>query len=376
MTPAPTTALVLSGGGARGAYEAGVVAGLIDVLGTVRFDLLAGTSVGAINAAYLASCAERPDLGIEQLVALWEGLSLRRHLRLEPHPARSRALLDVRPFEAIVRREVDWAGLARSIDGGALKGLFVAALEVASGRTAMFADLSPDTHWHPSRDPQRFPVRERITSEHVLASAAIPAVFPPRRVGGGVFYDGSLRFNTPIAPVLRAGADRLVVVSPLFHGHRLAPAVPPDELDVLFLAGKMLHAVLLDPFDYDLAVLERFNELIATLDLSLSPEERARFDARVAALRGVPYRTVGSLVLSPSRDLGAMALDYVSHRRRKFLRQGLGGWLVGASGRRLAASGTDLVSYLLFDGGFTRQLIALGRADVAARADEVRAFFR
>jgi len=371
-----TTALVLSGGGARGAYEAGVIAGLVDVLGEVAIDLFAGTSVGAINAAYLASHAHRGDLGVDKLVALWEGLSLREHLRPARRPWVSQGVLDVRPFERIVRREVDWGSLSRSLDGGQLRGLFIAALEVATGRTALFADLAPQTRWTPTRDPQRVAVQERITSEHVLASAAIPGIFPPRRVGGGVFYDGSLRFNTPIAPVLRAGADRLVVVSPLYHGtrHALSPTAPED-LDVLFLAGKMLHAVLLDPFDYDLQVLERFNALIAVLDVELGPQERARFDARVAALRGVPYRTIDALVLSPSRDLGAIALEYVRTHRRRFLRQGLGGWALALSGRRLAESGTDLASYLLFDGGFTSQLVALGRHDVRARADEVQAFF-
>ena len=114
MARSSPIALVLSGGGARGAYEAGVVAGLVEVLGAPRFDLMAGTSVGAINASYLASHAHRDDLGIDHLVTLWGGLGLRSHLRLARHPLQQHALLDVRPFEAIVRGEVREEGHRRS----------------------------------------------------------------------------------------------------------------------------------------------------------------------------------------------------------------------------------------------------------------------
>ena len=143
------------------------------------------------------------------------------------------------------------------------------------------------------------------------------------------------------------------------------------DLDALFPAGKLFHAVLLDPFSYDLQVLERFNDLLALLDDTLTLEERAR----CIETRGATYRHVDAMVFSPSKDLGRMALDFLRTHRRSLLRQGLGGLLIALSARRLEASETDLVSYLLFDGRFTDQLIALGRRDVAARADEVRAFF-
>lgn len=372
MRQAP--ALVLSGGGARGAYEAGVIAGLVDVLGQVRFSLVAGTSVGAINAAFLAGHAHRPDLEIHRLLELWRGLGLRTHLR----PARlrdRRSFLDVRPFERLIRDSVDWSRLRRNLERGHLDGFFVAALEVDTGRTAVFADLAEHAKWHPSRDPQRVPVRTRIGPEHVLASAAIPGVFPARRVGRGLYYDGGLRFNTPISPVLRTGAERLVVVSPL---HPVADEPVHREaadLDPLFLAGKLFHAVLLDPFSYDLQVLERFNELLSVLDDTLTDEERAVFDARCIETRGAPYRHVDAMVFKPSKDLGQLAIEFLLRHRRSVVRQGLSGFLLGAAAPRIQASGTDLISYVLFDGRFTDELIALGRRDVAARADEVRAFF-
>jgi NTE family protein len=369
------TALVLSGGGARGAYEAGVMAGLVDVLEHVHFDLFAGTSVGAINATYLASHAHLPDLGVGDLLHLWTDLSPRTHLRPERHPLRRRAFLDVRPFEDVVQQGVAWDHLARNLDSGRIEGLFVAALDVETGRTAVFADLAPNANFRPSHDPRRMALRERIGPDHVLASAAIPGVFPPRAVGDSVYYDGGLRFNTPMAPVLRAGAKRLVVVSPLHAASAGEPTISPDQLDPFFLAGKMLHAVLLDPFAYDLQVLDRFNQLLEVLDKTMDQEERRHFDETCIELRGSPYRTVDALVLSPSEDLGHMGIAHLLEHRRRFARQGLGGLVMALLGGRLARSGTDLASYLLFDGVFTAKLVALGRADVAARADEVRAFF-
>ncbi|MCA9569656.1 MAG: patatin-like phospholipase family protein [Myxococcales bacterium] len=371
-----STALVLSGGGARGAYEAGVVAGLVDVRGRVAFDVFAGASVGAINATFLASWSHRPDLAAHELVRLWEQLRIGSYLRPARRPRSTRSVVDVRPFERVVQEGVSWPDLRRNLDAGALHALFIAALDVDTGRTTVFGDIGHTGHWSPSRDPRRHPVRAQVTWEHVLASAAIPAVFPPRRVRSKLYYDGGLRFNTPISPTLRAGADRLVVVSPL---HRdLHPAVPSKEVEdvrPLFLAGKMLHAVLLDPFAYDLDVLARFNGLIDVLDATMAADERAAFDARCVELRGAPYRRIDTLVFSPSRDLGAMGLDFLRYHRRKLFREGLGGVLLAAAAPALVRSETDLASYLLFDGRYTTELIELGRRDVQARADEVRAFF-
>ena len=369
-----STALVLSGGGARGAYEAGVVAGLVDVLGRVPLDLIAGTSVGAINAAYLAGNAHRPDLGIDRLLALWTSISLRTHLRPNRRLIQARSLIDVRPFEKLIVDGVDWSVLHENITEGRLGGLFIAALQVDTGRTAVFADLGQHRVWTPSRDPRRMAVPTRIRPEHILASAAIPGVFPPRRVGEGYYFDGGLRFNTPLAPVLRSGADKVVVVSPLHAG---APAVHREqaELDALFLLGKMFHAVLLDPFAYDLEVMDRFNKLMALLDETLDSDARAQFDAQCIATRGAPYRRIDSIVFSPSRDIGRMALEFLIRNRRSLARNGLGGLLLAATAVRLYHSATDLVSYVLFDGRFTAELIELGRTDVIDRADEVRAFF-
>lgn len=378
------TALVLSGGGARGAYEAGVVQGIVEVLGRAPaepgpFQLFAGTSVGAINATYLAAQAHRGDLAVEHLISLWTSLSVGRHLRLAPWPFSHRALLDVGPIEALIRDGTDWEGLRRNVDTGVVKGLMIAALHVDDGLTTLFVDLAPGWRFVPSRDPRRTAVHQPITHAHVLASAAIPGVFPPKEIDGRLYFDGGLRFNTPMSPAIRAGADRLVVVSPLYQGAaRQAPEVQiPAEVgpDALFLAGKMLNAVLLDPFTYDLQVLKRFNTLLEICREVLPSEDLRRLDDAVRTLRGVPYRPLRTLVIAPSEDLGAIAVDHLHTHRRGYLREGWGGWLLTAAARRLERSGTDLLSYLLFDGAFTEHLAAVGRRDALARASEIEAFF-
>ncbi|MCA9543298.1 MAG: patatin-like phospholipase family protein, partial [Myxococcales bacterium] len=183
------------------------------------------------------------------------------------------------------------------------------------------------------------------------------------------------RFNTPIAPCIRAGADRLVVVSLLQPGVNSHPvAAEMAYPNPLFLLGKVLNALLLDPVTYDLQVLQRFNRLVRVLDDALTPVERAKVDAEMTQSRGLPYRELPTLVFRPSVDLGELAGQHLAEHRPPEM-----GWL----GRRLLERASrpsatwedDLASYVLFDGAFARALIDLGRADMFARADEVRAFY-
>jgi NTE family protein len=383
----PNTALVLSGGGSRGAYEVGVLLGLAEVLGLraeqpAPFDIFAGTSVGAINSTFLASHAERGDMGVHGLVDLWRNLDLARHARLDLAAFRSRALLQVAPIEALVRDSIDWTALHRQTAAGALRSVVLATLHVGSGRTVMFAQVAPGVDFRPSRDPRRMAINTTLTANHVLASAAIPGVFPPRRIDRSLYYDGSMRFNTPLAPAIRSGAERVLVVSPL-HEEASGPAREPDALhadeghapSTIFLLGKMLNALLLDPLAYDIQVLERFNGLIGILDAEADPETRRRFDEATVALRGAAYRSVDALVIRPSADIGALGAAYLQAHRRRLAMHSAAGLMLAALATRSRQSASDLMSYLLFDGGFAEQLIALGRADAHAKAEGIRAFF-
>lgn len=433
------TGLVLSGGGARGAYEVGVMTGVVEVLGPENlghapFDVFCGTSVGAINAAWLAAHADRDDMAAHRLAEHWRQLSIRESMRFHnlpltlhtllrrrrPRPGAQGSVLgpslvDASALELLVRDAIPWNRLHRNISQGVLKSLVVTALDIASGVTTLFVQQADNQIFVPTADPRRRYCSAVIGADHVLASAAIPLVFPARRVGQRYYCDGGLRFHTPIATAIRAGADRIMVVSVLFSGqspakpcgdataapHKTAThntvtapqsaeaaaeaiagaiaapdasAIEPDS-DVyphpLFLLGKVFNALLLDPVEYDIQILERFNNLIKAMERELSHEGRAHVDEAVRNSRGIPYRPIEALVFQPSQDLGALAMEYTQTLPKRQLNS----WLM----RRIADLGesweADLLSFLLLDGGFASVLIDLGRRDVLDRAEEVRTFF-
>lgn len=401
-------ALVLSGGGVRGAYEVGVVAGILDALGPryrSPFRIFAGTSVGAINSAFLAANAHRSDLGVDRLRELWN-LDISKFLSVEPlglfetprsvsdkvlrffgkTPAErgiGRSLLNARPLEQLVKGGIDFAQLHQNVDNGEFSALAIAALEIGSGRTTIFVEHSADTVFRASVDPRRVPRSERITADHVLGSCALPLMYPARRIGANYFVDGGIRFNTPIAPAIRAGADRVVVIAP-----SSPPATPPsdsvlsggsdrtqDYPSLPFLIGKLLNALLLDPLTYDLKVLERFNSLFDVLDKTLEPHVIAQVQELLLDTRGASYRKINSLVFRPSRDLSEMAALYVANELEGSSLGPGTRWLLGKASRTRVAAGSDLASYLLFDGKFIGRLIDLGYKDALRRADEIREFF-
>ena len=399
--PRPNTGIVLSGGGARGAYEAGVVAGLMEVLRPTRapFDILSGTSVGALNAAYLAAHAHLPDMNAPGLVSQWQALELNRHLKLDmrgvlgfkrewtfgaarsgiEHRTRQqragRSMLSAEAIEHLAYQVVPWASLHDNLTSGKIQALVIAALHIATGRTALFAELAPSAHFAASSDSRRTPVVGQIGPEHVLASAAIPLMFPARAVGGEFYCDGGVRFNTPIAPAIRAGADRLVVIS-LLSEDNIAPDIAETGRieayhNPLFLVGKILNALLLDPLRYDLQVLERFNALLKTLEETLEPQELERVQQVIRKSRGTQYRRVRTLVFSPSQDIGYLARQ----RANEIQSSRFSSWFLARTATLGSLWESDLLSFILFDAEFAAQLARLGRDDVVTRASEVREFF-
>ena len=265
-----------------------------------------------------------------------------------------------------------------NIRRGAAKALVVAALEISTGRTTMFAELAEGMELRRSRDPRRVVRHAAITARHVLASAAIPLLFPARRIGRFYYCDGGVRFNTPIAPAIRCGAKRLVVVTLL---HPRASYAEEDSAQAeanvhaypspIFLLGKVLNALLLDPVRYDLSVLEGLNSLIGTLEQTLDPDELERVRSVIAETRGQPYERIETLVFRPSADIGRMAHDHAKRVEPGTLSSMLVSRLAGL-GADLEA---DLLSFVLFDGEFASALIELGRKDAHARAAEIEAFF-
>jgi NTE family protein len=400
--------IVLSGGGMRGAYEAGVVAGVMEALGRksagpAPFRVMSGTSVGAINAAYLAANAHQGDHGVARLLDLWRTLKVERHARLNllglmrwprrvaelfragtPGVLPGSSLLDTSELERLVASAIDFQSLRDNVSAGRVNALLIAALHVVSGRTTVFAEVAPGAHFAPSKSGIRIARVEPITIDHVLASAAIPLLFPTRRVGERFYCDGGLRFNTPIAPAIRAGADPLLVIS---VSHRVTEAEMREqqreidaaegmELGPMFLVGKLLDALLLDPVKHDLTVLARLNDLVEVLENTLSPEEYERVQQVLIATRGDGYRRIRTLVFTPSKDIGRVAGDYL--RTSLPTKSGLNPLLerlLARAAREGMSQEADWASYLLFDGGFAETLIDLGRSDALARRDEIQAMF-
>jgi len=401
-------ALVLSGGGARGAYEAGVLSYLFGDLASrmnrkVRFDIVTGTSVGAVHACYIAGSQELAEAA-ERLASLWRSLSLERvfpvgtadlfrvpwrllgfgsaGVPLPPTadgiPSRLPGLFDTGWLESIVLRNIPWQGLRDNIAQGRLEALAIAATEIATGRSVVFIDNRSRRVSSWSRD--RFVIARpaEIGPGHALASAAIPLVFPAIQIDGAFYYDGALRLNTPLAPALRLGADRVLVIS---LRHEVSPAEEDrrarrqaDYSSATYLLGKALNALMLDRVEADLDRLRLFNAILESGIETYGEDFLTRINEAIVAERGAPYRIVNHFVLRPSRDLGELAAECLGHQRES---RGLRDWL-SRNIVRHAGRGTpgeaDLVSYLFFDRCYADHLIALGRRDAEQAADALAAF--
>lgn len=375
----------------------GVVGAILDVLNRAGqlehapFRVSCGTSVGAIHAAWLTAHCHRPDLAIGEVEKVWTELKLRRFLKVDPigllgpsilrargrkmragdDSIVGRAALDPTALNDLIRARVPWSQLRDNIDAGRMRALVISALHVRSGRTTLFADLAPGVRFPETKDARRVTVPAQIGAKHVLASAALPVLFPPREIDGAYYCDGGVRFNTPIAPALRAGANRLLVI-PLLSGE-LPQSSPMRERSpsLLFLLGKLLNTLVLDPVNHDLSILERINRMVRTMESVLDADQLRAVREVLSQTRGMPYRPVETLVFRPSKDIGSLAREYASQLTP---RDGPG-WLLGRMDRLGSAWATDLLSFVLFDGDFARELIQLGRHDVERRADEVLAFF-
>ncbi len=384
-------AVILSGGGARGAYEVGVLSYVLDSFARIRgaaprFDILCGTSVGAINACFLAAHLSDPTVGIRRLVDLWTEIELARVLGFNMRQAFSlpRVLLgggadasgifDVTPMTHLIEREIPWRAIARTLRHGHLSALSVSATEVTSGRTVTFMQTGPDGTL-PSTAPPRTVIRgAHIGPLHALASAAIPLLFPPVRIGRELYMDGGVRQNTPIAPALRLGATHVFAVGLSREAHGVdtggADQKPPGAAMVL---GKVLNAFLLDHIQSDYEVLTRVNRMIQDGEACYGAEFLPRVNSQVQARGDLPYRSVHSLVVRPSEDIGRLA---AIHMKKGQFR---GGSTLTRKILALADVGeapeSDLASYLLFDGAFAQKLIDLGRADAEARRHELTEFF-
>ena len=385
-----TTGLVLTGGGARAAYQVGVLKALAQLRresGHVRgnpFPVITGTSAGAINAAALACRADDFDGAVAGLCEVWENFHAEQVYRADSigvirtgarwltmmsigwviarwRRARPRSLLDNTPLAELLAGWVRTGRIEQLMEQGHLQGLAVTASSYGSGLHVTFYEALKDiVPWTRS---QRIAVRDTITVPHLLASSAIPFVFPATalEIDGRteVFGDGSMRQAAPISPAVHLGAKRILVVGAGRMHEPPGPRAGSSEYPNLAqIAGHALSNIFLDALAVDVERLQRIN---ATLKL-LTPE----------ALAATSLRPIEVLVIAPSQrldDLAAAHLGSLPAPVRALLRG------VGVSGRGQDARGAALASYLLFEAPYTSALVALGVADTLARRDEVLAFF-
>ena len=398
----PKIGIVLSGGGSRGAYEAGIIhylrTDLAKRLGRhVPIDIVTGTSVGAINAAFMAATMADPDQQAQLITSAWRSLRIEELISLRsvdvfraaklmlggdpppPPPGSFRygGLLDTSGLERFVIRVIPWRGIDRSLREKHLQALSVSATHVGTGHTVVFLSSAEPVPREWSRDPFVRHRAARIGPRHVLASAAIPLLFPAVKIGDEYFTDGGLRQNTPMSPAIRLGADRMLLVS-LRHVGREPKIIQKERVEAypkpLFILGKALNALLLDHTEYDLARMQRINLILEAGHASFGDKFEDMMNHELVRLRGAPLRRIQAVHIRPSEDIGTLAAEFVAAGKVKvngLIAKRLISRLAGGE----AAHESDLLSYLLFDGDYCAQLIELGRHDAAKKEDELAALF-
>ncbi len=375
--------LVLMGGGARTAYQAGALQAIGQLLGrqststapSFPFQILTGTSAGALNATFLASKAMDGLRGLDELARFWGELRSEAVYQLPQTPLakvsrwatamglvlsakQSACVMDSLPLVNTLHSAIALDRIDTALQTGALQALAVTASSYSSGVHWTFCQTR-DGQLIPWSRPGRRAEQQPITIEHLMASSAIPFIFPstPLWVDGGMEYfgDGSMRQLSPLSSAVHLGADRILAIG-VGQPQRAGLGTPPQSNtrpSLGTIAGHAMASVFHDTLEADIAQVQRINQSLGMLPESVRAE--------------LPFWSVQVLALQPSASLDALAQEHAPAMPKPILRvlEGLGA---------LRGSGAGLASYLLFEPGFTQALMALGHADVQARADEILTF--
>ncbi len=366
-------ALVLSGGGARAAYQVGVLTALAERLPDLEFPILTGVSAGAINTVYLAAHPGPLAAAVKGLQAQWHALTSEHVFRARyasllrftaawafstllgrrTGPTQVRGLLDTQPLREFLSATIDVRGIQANIDAGRLRAVALSARSITSGQSVSFVHGGADTPtWARA---QRKSSLGPLTFEHVMASAAIPLLFPAVQLGSEFYCDGSVGQGAPLSPAIHLGARAAFVIG-MKNRRRAQPAVTmktgyPSAAEV---AGLLLDTIFQDQLEADADRLARVNRLLAALPLETPAPDG--------------LRPVDLLMLRPRYDLASLARGHTAALPRQVRRivEAMGGEREGAA---------DFLSYLLFEPPFTSQLMELGYEDLGAQWAVIEPFF-
>ncbi|OLF52517.1 patatin-like phospholipase family protein [Pseudomonas chlororaphis] len=380
MSPAePVTGLILSGGGARAAYQVGVLAAIAELLpagASNPFPVIVGTSAGAINAVSLASGALDFTAAIERLTAFWQGFRSHQVIRSDwPGVIRQAsrfvghsllglgaqvpvALLNSSPLRHLLNEKLQLSGIRQSIAQKHLKAVAVTAFGYESGQAVTFYQGGGTIDaWLRHR---RIGLPTELTVEHLLASSAIPLLFAPVKIDQQFFGDGAVRQSAPISPALHLGASRVLVVGVSGNPRGVDPQAPlqrtytGQQPTLAQIGGHMLNSTFIDSLESDIELLQRLNQFSHLLPP----------DTPVRTLGVAPVEV---LVIAPSQPI-----DEIAARHRHELPAALRLFLRGPGATK--TSGAGVLSYLLFEAGYCSELIELGRSDALAKRDELCRF--
>jgi len=374
--PPPRVGLVLTGGGARAAYQVGVLQAISTMLPKKShnpFPVICGTSAGAFNAASLALSARNFHKGVRQLSSVWENAHVNQAYRSDPigvygnaarwlaalvfgrlskHNAVS--LLDSSPLAQTLERNLPLQGIQRSIKSGALYALGITAWGYTSSQSVTF--YQGNENIVPWKRERRIGIPSRISIQHLMASSAIPLLFPAIRLNREYFGDGSMRQLAPISPALHLGAERVLVIGVRKNADTLPERVKVDSYPtVAQIGGHVMGSIFLDNLYVDLERLQRINNTIRMI-----PDDMLKNS-------DMPLRQVESMIISPSVEINKIAEQH-AHTLPRTIR------LFYRSLGAMRRDGSALLSYVLFEEPFCRALIELGYQDTMRRMPQILQF--
>ena len=370
------TGIVLSGGGARGAYQAGVLRALCEVSVSLEqknpFHVIAGLSAGAINGSYLAShCDDLSYLG-PAIAKLWSQLETESVINVSPmsvgrigaklirqyvksaKTSEVKGMVDTGPLHGLLKEHLRYNKIDENLKNGVFNALAVTATNYKNSNATTFVQShAPYKDWQRVR---RGSQKAAISVDHIMASSAIPMVFPSVELDGTHYGDGGIRNTSPLSPAIHLGAKQLIVVGVCMKdvGAELSLMGAEKQPSMAHVLSVLVHGLLMDAIDLDIERLERFNEMAEAL--------------QGKKINGREYTKVDYLWISPSKYIGEIAMKYekAAPAGIRFIMSGLGS----------EAERADLFSYLLFEKEYMQELVALGYDDGMAQRDEIKRFLK